>query len=236
MHAVARLALHPRDSEHSGIVGEDGPRGRDRVPERRLQRPRRHADEREHHARGRCGTRAGNVTGRNACDDQCGAATAAAAHDAVSRMPHPNASRQVSMRGDLARNRQHAATQTSGPTRISSATAPTVFPSSSWAEPRGVRAHALTPCVDGPAGVTPRPTGAVRLPRPRMRTRTTSTAAATPRISPATPPRASVKRHAHAPQIERPADERPGHRERRAKRRNSPTNSRWRGNVPAGVC
>ena len=53
MHAVARLALAPGDSEHPGVVGEDGTRGRDRLPERRLQRPRRHVDERKHHARGR---------------------------------------------------------------------------------------------------------------------------------------------------------------------------------------
>ena len=28
MHAVARLALHPVITEHSGVVGEDGPRRR----------------------------------------------------------------------------------------------------------------------------------------------------------------------------------------------------------------
>ena len=45
MHAVARLGLASADHEHSDVLGENGARGRGDVPERRRQRPWRHADE-----------------------------------------------------------------------------------------------------------------------------------------------------------------------------------------------
>ena len=61
MHAVARLALHPRDLQHPGVVGEDGRRGRRRLPRRRRERSRRHPDERKHLARRRHAARAGNA-------------------------------------------------------------------------------------------------------------------------------------------------------------------------------
>ena len=59
MHAVARLVLHPRDHQHPGLVGEDGPGRRRDLPRRGRQRPRRHADERKHLARRRHAARPG---------------------------------------------------------------------------------------------------------------------------------------------------------------------------------
>ena len=54
---AARAA--PADPQHPGLLGEDGAGRRGAVPERRRQRPRRHADEREHLARRRRAARPG---------------------------------------------------------------------------------------------------------------------------------------------------------------------------------
>ena len=64
MHAVARLALDPGHPQHPGVLGEDGPRRRGAAARCRLQRPRRRADERVHHARGRRHARPGGVRRR----------------------------------------------------------------------------------------------------------------------------------------------------------------------------
>ena len=52
MHAVARLVLDPRDRQHPGLLGEDGPGWRGAVPGGGLQRHGRRADGRIDHARG----------------------------------------------------------------------------------------------------------------------------------------------------------------------------------------
>ena len=60
VHAVARLTLGPRGrEERSGVLGEDGPGNGVAAARVRVQRPRGHADEREHHARRRRRPRAG---------------------------------------------------------------------------------------------------------------------------------------------------------------------------------
>ena len=60
MHAVGRIAYRRADRQHPGLVGEDRRRRLPAVAARRRQRPRRHADEREHQPRRRRRARPGH--------------------------------------------------------------------------------------------------------------------------------------------------------------------------------
>ena len=57
MHALARLMLGRHVPQHPVLVGEGGAQARPDAPRRRRQRPRRHADQREHLDLGRGGSR-----------------------------------------------------------------------------------------------------------------------------------------------------------------------------------
>ena len=60
MHAVARLVLHPLIPNIQVSWVKLGPEGAARMPQRRRQRSRRHADERKHLARRRRRARPGD--------------------------------------------------------------------------------------------------------------------------------------------------------------------------------
>ena len=84
MHAVARLALHPVIPNIQASWVKMGHEGVIACLNAGLQRPRRHADEREHHARGGCRARPGDVAGRDARDDRAAQRLPAPAHDRIS--------------------------------------------------------------------------------------------------------------------------------------------------------
>ena len=69
MHAVARLVLDPVIANIQASWVKMGPDGAALLPRRRLQRPRRRADERIHHARRRRHARPGDVRRRAGAPD-----------------------------------------------------------------------------------------------------------------------------------------------------------------------
>ncbi len=73
------------DPEHPGVVGQARAGGRRRLPQRRLQRHGRHADERKHLARRRRQLRPGDAAGEHGSADPLARPHAAPAHDPLPR-------------------------------------------------------------------------------------------------------------------------------------------------------
>ena len=103
MHAVARLVLHPLIPNIQASWVKLGPAGAARMPGGRRQRSRRHADEREHLARGRHAARPGVPARGDGGADPRGRPRAAAAHDALRRGRHRTAANAASVARRLRR-------------------------------------------------------------------------------------------------------------------------------------
>ena len=107
--------------QHPGQLGEDGPRRRGRRPECRLQRPRRHADEREHHPRRRREPRPGDLARPHASADRVGRTRAEDNARRCTAKSNRSASRRDSPPANSRRSstRRRASTSASGPTNWS---------------------------------------------------------------------------------------------------------------------
>ena len=93
-HACGGAAgASPASDEHPDLVGQDGPQRRSRLLAGGSERPRWHADEREHHPRRRRHARSGNVSGGDGGAHLLHRTATTPAHDALStrgRSPHLN--------------------------------------------------------------------------------------------------------------------------------------------------